>query len=168
MIFTNRPRVSLARFTFCWWRHNRLPMTSQWPGHCGAIMGIMISNSNLNIGFIYGDVRIRSCTNLFQLRSTNSRQIVWNIDMISLNHNGLWASVIGRNVQPFSDATDDPLAQPQTADKCLPFGVCKETVKESTNDCAWRFLKGLRMVARAFWKSEARRVVPWSETLHEP
>ena len=29
-------------------------------------------------------------------------------------------------------------------------------------------LKGLRMVARALWKSEARRVVPWSETLHEP
>ena len=25
-------------------------------------------------------------------------------------------------------------------------------------------LKGLRMVARALWKSEARRVVPWSET----
>ena len=29
-------------------------------------------------------------------------------------------------------------------------------------------LKGLRMVARALWISEARRVVPWSETLHEP
>ena len=28
--------------------------------------------------------------------------------------------------------------------------------------------KGLRMVARALWRSEARRVVPWSETLHEP
>ena len=27
-------------------------------------------------------------------------------------------------------------------------------------------LKGLRMVARALWRSEARRVVPWSETLH--
>ena len=24
------------------------------------------------------------------------------------------------------------------------------------------------MVARALWRSEARRVVPWSETLHEP
>ena len=24
-------------------------------------------------------------------------------------------------------------------------------------------LKGLRMVARALWRSEARRVVPWSE-----
>ena len=29
-------------------------------------------------------------------------------------------------------------------------------------------LKGLRMVARALWRSEARKVVPWSETLHEP
>ena len=26
-------------------------------------------------------------------------------------------------------------------------------------------LKGLRMVARALWRSEARKVVPWSETL---
>ena len=29
-IFTHHSRVSLARFTFCWWRHNRLAMTSQW------------------------------------------------------------------------------------------------------------------------------------------
>ena len=29
-------------------------------------------------------------------------------------------------------------------------------------------LKGLRMVASALWRSEAHRVVPWSETLHEP
>ena len=29
-------------------------------------------------------------------------------------------------------------------------------------------IKGLRMVTRALWRSEARRVVPWSETLHEP
>ena len=31
-----------------------------------------------------------------------------------------------------------------------------------------RLLKGSRMVARALWRSEARRVVPWPETLHEP
>ena len=30
------------------------------------------------------------------------------------------------------------------------------------------WLKGLRMVTCALWRSEARRVVPWSETLHEP
>ena len=41
MIFTHWPRVSLARFTFCWWRHNWLPMTSQWPDQCGAITWIM-------------------------------------------------------------------------------------------------------------------------------
>ena len=29
------------------------------------------------------------------------------------------------------------------------------------------WLKRLRMAARALWRSEARRVVPWSETLHE-
>ena len=29
--FTHRPRVSLARFSFCWWRHNRLLTMSQWP-----------------------------------------------------------------------------------------------------------------------------------------
>ena len=29
-------------------------------------------------------------------------------------------------------------------------------------------LKGLIMVARALWRSQACRVVPWSETLHEP
>ena len=28
-------------------------------------------------------------------------------------------------------------------------------------------VKGLRMVARALLRSEARRVVPWSETLHK-
>ena len=33
-IFTHRPRVSLARFTFGWWRHNRHLMTSQRPDHC--------------------------------------------------------------------------------------------------------------------------------------
>ena len=34
-----------------------------------------------------------------------------------------------------------------------------------TNACLKSLLKGLRMVARALWRSEARRVVPWSETL---
>ena len=43
--FTHRPRVSLARFSFCWWRHNRLFMTSQWPDSCDAITWIVISNS---------------------------------------------------------------------------------------------------------------------------
>ena len=52
-ILTCRPRVSLARFSFCWWRHSRLLMTSQWPDNCDAIAWIMISNS-LDIAFIHG------------------------------------------------------------------------------------------------------------------
>ena len=59
-IFTHRPRVSLARLSFCWWRHNRLPMTSQWPDNCDAITWIVISNS-LDIDFIHGDIHDRSC-----------------------------------------------------------------------------------------------------------
>ena len=44
-IFTHRPSDLLARFAFCWWRHNRLLMASKWPDNCGAITRIMISNS---------------------------------------------------------------------------------------------------------------------------
>ena len=32
--------VALARFSFCWWRHNQLLMTSQWPDNCDAITWI--------------------------------------------------------------------------------------------------------------------------------
>ena len=59
-IFTHRPRDSLARFSFCWWRHNRLLMTLQWPDNCDAITWIMISNS-FDIGFINDDIHGRSC-----------------------------------------------------------------------------------------------------------
>ena len=61
--FTHRPRVSLARFSFCWWRHNRLLMTSQWPDNCDATTWVMISTS-LDIDFIHGDVHGRSCKKL--------------------------------------------------------------------------------------------------------
>ena len=37
IISTHRPRVSLSRFTICWWRHNRLLVTSQIPDNCEAI-----------------------------------------------------------------------------------------------------------------------------------
>ena len=37
--------------TYIFWRHNRLPMTSQRPDNCDAITWIMISNS-LDIDFI--------------------------------------------------------------------------------------------------------------------
>ena len=59
-IYTHYPRVSLARFTFCWWRHNRLAMTSQWPDNCDANTWQVISNS-LDIDFIHGDIHGRSC-----------------------------------------------------------------------------------------------------------
>ena len=58
--FTHRPRVSLARCSFCWRRHNRLLMTSQWPDNCDAILWIVISYS-LDIDFIHGDILGRSC-----------------------------------------------------------------------------------------------------------
>ena len=57
--FTRRPRVSLARFSFCWWRHNRL-LTSQWLDNCDAITWIVISNT-LNIDYIHGDIHGQSC-----------------------------------------------------------------------------------------------------------
>ena len=54
--FTHRPRVSLARFSFCWWRHNRLLMTSQWPDNCDAITWLVNS--------IHGDNHGQSCKNM--------------------------------------------------------------------------------------------------------
>ena len=62
-MFTHRPRVSLIQFSFCWWRHNQLLMTSQWPHNCDAIAWIMIFNS-LEIDFIHGDIHGRSCKNI--------------------------------------------------------------------------------------------------------
>ena len=58
--FTHRPHVSLARFLFCCWRHNRLLMTSQWPHNCDAITWIVISNP-LDIDYIHGDIHGQSC-----------------------------------------------------------------------------------------------------------
>ena len=43
-IFTHRPPVSFARFTFYWWLHNRLLMTSQRPDNCDASPRKVISN----------------------------------------------------------------------------------------------------------------------------
>ena len=37
-------RVSLARVSFCWWRHIRLLMTLQWSDNCDAITWIERSN----------------------------------------------------------------------------------------------------------------------------
>ena len=59
-IFACHPRVSIARFTFCWWRHNWLAMMSQWQDKCDANTWQVISNS-LEIDFIHGDIHGRSC-----------------------------------------------------------------------------------------------------------
>ena len=56
------PKGSLARLTFCWWRHNRLAMMSQWPDNCDANTWQVISNS-LDMDFIDGDIHVRSCKN---------------------------------------------------------------------------------------------------------
>ena len=58
-IVKHRPCVSLARFTFCWWHHNQLLMTS-WPNNCDTIMWIMISKSS-DIDFIHSDIHGWSC-----------------------------------------------------------------------------------------------------------
>ena len=54
-ISTHRTRVSLAQLTFCWWRHNRFLMTSQWPNDCYASTWKVISYS-LDIDFIHRDI----------------------------------------------------------------------------------------------------------------
>ena len=70
-IFACHPCVSLARFKFCWWRHNRLAMTSQWPDNCDANTWQVISNS-LGIDFIHGDIHGRSCENTIFAISAHS------------------------------------------------------------------------------------------------
>ena len=65
-IFTHRSRVSLTWFSFWWWCHNWLLMTSQWPDNCDAIAWIAICNT-LDIDFIHGDIHGRSCKKLSYL-----------------------------------------------------------------------------------------------------
>ena len=60
---THRPHVSLARFLLCWWRHNRLLMTSQRQDNCDVITWIVISNS-LDIDYIHGDIHGQLCKNV--------------------------------------------------------------------------------------------------------
>ena len=76
-IFTHNPRVSLARFTFCWWRHNPLAMTSQWPDNWDANTLQVISNS-LDIDFIHGDIHGRSCKKLLYYISV----LAWKISRL--------------------------------------------------------------------------------------
>ena len=45
----------------------------------------------------------------------------------AMEHRLLWLL----RISTIFEATDSPIAQPLTAGKCLPLGLCKETVKES-------------------------------------
>ena len=51
--------IFFTGFMFCWWRHNRLAMMSQWPDNCDANTWQVISNS-LDIDFIHCDIHGRS------------------------------------------------------------------------------------------------------------
>ena len=75
-IFACHPHVSLARFTFCSWRHTRLAMTSQWPDICDANTWQVISNS-LDIDFIHGDIHGRSCKKWYNC-SSHMSEAKWN------------------------------------------------------------------------------------------
>ena len=62
-IFTRRPRISVTRFTFFWWRHNRSLMMSQCSNNCDANMWKAISHP-LNINSTQGDIQGRSSKNI--------------------------------------------------------------------------------------------------------
>ena len=63
-ILTDRPRVSLAMFSFWWWCHNQLLMMSQWPDNCDTITSIVIFKSFISILFtaIFTAGRVRNCS----------------------------------------------------------------------------------------------------------
>ena len=60
MIFTHHPCVSLARFSFCWWRQKSIADDVTMTRQFDAITWIVISNL-LNIDFIHGNIHDRSC-----------------------------------------------------------------------------------------------------------
>ena len=82
-IFPHRPHVSLTRFSFCLWRHNRLLITSQWPDNCDAITWIVISNS-LDIDFIHGDIHGRSCKKIV-IHNTCTSIMIPIVDIVRLS-----------------------------------------------------------------------------------
>ena len=95
-IFTHHPRVSLVRFTLCWWRHNRLAMTSQWPDHCDANTWQVISNS-LDIDIILGDIYGRSCKNCWYHTSMINHQSRWtHTDAVVSNQHRMWMWIVAR------------------------------------------------------------------------
>ena len=97
--FTHRPRVALAQFSFCWWRHNRLLMISQWPDSCDAITWIMISNL-LDINFIHGDIHGWWCKKKFYVSCVRPLLLLQPVMVLLFSNslrfvialNPLWAS----------------------------------------------------------------------------
>ena len=72
---------SLARFTFCWWRLNRLAMTSPWPDNCDANTWQVISNS-LDIDFIHGNIHGRSCKNAGYINVGQQNRLKMSITLL--------------------------------------------------------------------------------------
>ena len=95
-IFTHRLRISLARLTFCWWRHNRLLMKSQWLENCDSITWKVISNS-LDIDFIYGDIHGRSCQNTL-LAHAHARRTIEKVTVDIPAHCKLSTTISVRNI----------------------------------------------------------------------
>ena len=93
-IFTHRPRVSLARSLFCWWRHNRLLMTSQWLDNCDAITWIIISIS-LDTYYIHGDIHDRSCKNVVNLMHHVKDLSMATIEEAIWSHNFMTMNLLG-------------------------------------------------------------------------
>ena len=56
----NTVPVSLARYTFCWWRHNRLLIAFQWPDYYETRTW-KVPSISLDIDFIHGEIHGCSC-----------------------------------------------------------------------------------------------------------
>ena len=78
--------MSRSLYRLCWWRHNRLAMTSQWPEHCDANTWQVISNS-LDIVFIHGDIYGRSCKKCMY-NGHSFKEMYWNCGTM-----GVWCDI---------------------------------------------------------------------------
>ena len=91
--------------SFCWWRHNRLLMTSQWPDNYDAITWIVISNS-LDIDFIHGDIHDRTCKK-FVYPTYRGRDGLWcpALSGHQLSCAGFWQYLLGTGQDRFQPQT---------------------------------------------------------------
>ena len=122
-IFTSRSRGSLAQSTFCWWRHNRVLMTSQWPDNCDAITWKVTSNS-LDIDFINSDIHGRSCKKpCLHWKSWKTKYSNINATWISISichvccNMFLWASCQIRKIAGYAGAENAGNVFPATTGK---------------------------------------------------